>query len=192
VEEKVGLPILEFESQNAWESWLAEHHNSSRGVWAKLAKKATGIPSATHPELLDVALCYGWIDGQRTTYDGSFYLQKMTPRTPRSKWSKINRDKVAQLKRQGRMQPAGLAAIERAKRVRTWEQAYDPPSLAEVPGDLRGALDARPEAAAFFDSLNSRNRYAVLYRVHDAKRPETRARRIAQLVEMLSKGEKLY
>jgi uncharacterized protein YdeI (YjbR/CyaY-like superfamily) len=192
VEEKQELLVITFESQSVWESWLAEHHDTSRGVWAKLAKKATGIPSATHSELLDVALCYGWIDGQRTTYDASFFLQKVTPRTPRSKWSKINRDKVAKLERQGRMQPAGLAAIERAKRVGTWEQAYDPQSSAAVPEDLRAALDAHPEAAAFFDSLNSRNRYAVLYRVHDAKRPETRARRIAQLVEMLSKGEKLY
>ena len=192
MEEKSGLAVLQIESAAAWESWLSEHHATSKGIWAKLAKKATAIPSATYAEMLDVALCYGWIDGQKASYDESFWLQKFTPRTPRSKWSKINRAKVEELEKSGRMQPAGRAAIERAKGIGTWEQAYDPQSASPVPDDLRAALDANPEAAAFFDSLNSRNRYAILYRIHDAKRPETRARRIAQFMEMLAKGEKLY
>lgn len=192
MEERQGLPVIAFESEAAWESWLTGNHADSRGVWAKLAKKAAGIPSATYGEMLDVALCYGWIDGQRVGYDERFFLQKFTPRTPRSKWSKINRAKVAELERAGRMQPAGRAAIQRAKRIGTWEQAYDPGSASPMPDDFRAALDAHPQAAAFFDSLNSRNRYAILYRVHDAKRPETRARRIAQLVEMLARSEKLY
>jgi uncharacterized protein YdeI (YjbR/CyaY-like superfamily) len=192
MEEKSGLPIIPFESQTAWESWLAEHHASSKGVWAKLAKKATGIPSVSYAELLEPALCYGWIDGQRAAYDANFYLQKVTPRTPKSKWSKINRAKVAELERNGRMQPAGVAAVERAKRIGTWEQAYDPPSTSTVPEDLRAALDSHPKAAEFFETLTTRNRYAAVYRVNDAKRPETRARRIAQLIEMFSKGEKLY
>lgn len=192
MEEKKGLPIVAFESAQAWESWLSEHHPSSKGLWVKLAKKAAGIPSVTYDELVEVALCYGWIDGQAGAYDDSYWLQKFTARGPRSKWSKINRAKAGKLIESGRMQAAGLAAIERAKTNGTWELAYDPQSSSPMPDELQAALDANPEAAAFFETLNSRNRYAILYRVHDAKRPETRARRIAQFIEMLSRGEKFY
>ena len=192
MEEKKGLPILPFESARAWESWLSEHHLSSRGLWVKIARKNAGIPSVNYDELVEVALCYGWIDGQAGGYDDSYWLQRFTPRGPRSKWSKINRAKAGKLIESGKMQPAGLEAIERAKLNGTWEQAYDPQSSSPMPDDLRAALDANPDAAAFFETLNASNRYAIHYRVHDAKRPETRARRIAQLVEMLSRGEKLH
>jgi uncharacterized protein YdeI (YjbR/CyaY-like superfamily) len=192
MEEKKGLPILAFESARVWESWLSEHHSSSKGLWVKIAKKAAVIPSVTYDELVEVALCYGWIDGQAGSYDDSYWLQRFSARGPRSKWSKINRAKAGKLVESGKMQPAGLAAIERAKSSGTWEQAYDPPSSSPMPDDLQAALDANPEAAAFFETLNSSNRYAILYRVHDAKRPETRARRIAQFIEMLSRGEKLH
>ena len=192
MEEKLGLPIVSFESARAWEGWLNEHHHSSKGAWVKIARKNAKVPSATYDELVEVALCYGWIDSQAGSYDDSYWLQRFTPRGPRSKWSKVNRAKVAELIESGKMQPAGLAAVELAKGSGAWEQAYDSPSSARVPDDLRAALDANPEAAAFFETLNSSNRYAILHRVHDAKRPETRARRIVKFVDMLSRGEKLY
>lgn len=191
-ETKQGLPILPFASVADWEAWLAEHHQSAPGVWIKYAKKGTGIPSVELGEALDVALCYGWIDGQRNSIDGTYYAQKYTPRRPKSKWSAINREKVAALIAQGRMQPAGLAAIDAAKADGRWDAAYASPSRIAVPPDLQAELEADPAAAAFFATLTSQNRYAILYRLHDAKRPETRARRLAQFMEMLRRGEKLY
>ncbi len=189
---KHDLPIIAFASQEAWEAWLAEHHATSDGVWLKIAKKESGIPSVSYAEALDVALCYGWIDGQSRRLDETWYLQRFTPRRARSKWSKINRAKAEELIARGEMRPAGLAEVERAKADGRWEDAYDPPSKVEVPDDLQRALDGNPAAAAFFATLNSRNRYAVLYRVNDAKRPETRARRIEKYVAMLSRHEKPY
>jgi len=157
-----------------------------------MAKKDSGIASVTHAEALEVALCYGWIDGQRKSEDERHFLQRFTPRTARSTWSKINRDKALKLIEEGRMQPAGLAEVERARADGRWEAAYDAQSVATVPPDLQAALDANPKAAAFFAKLDSRNRYAVLFRTQGAKKPETRARRIGQFVEMLAKGEKIY
>jgi len=186
------LPVLAFASSDSWETWLAEQHKSSPGVRLKLAKKGSGIESITYAEALDVALCYGWIDGQANRFDDTYYLQKFTPRRPRSKWSKINRDKVAALVEQGRMQPAGFLEVERAKADGRWDAAYDSPRTATVPADLQEALEANAAALEFFATLNSTNRYAILHRVHDAKRPETRARRIATFVDMLAKHEKLY
>jgi uncharacterized protein YdeI (YjbR/CyaY-like superfamily) len=185
-------PVLPFESAAAWEEWLAREHGSQNGVWVKMAKKATGIPTVTHPEALEVALCYGWIDGQRKTVDEQWFIQRFTPRRARSNWSKVNRDKVERLIAEGRMRPGGQAEIERAKADGRWDAAYDPPSAATVPDDLQRALDAAPAAASFFATLNSRNRFAVLYRIQDAKRPETRARRIETLVAMLAEGKKPY
>ncbi len=185
-------PVVAFESPEAWEAWLAEHHATAGGVWVKMAKKATGIPTVTHQEALDVALCYGWIDGQRNRYDDQWFLQRFTPRRPRSNWSKINRDKVERLVAEGRMQPAGLREVERAQADGRWDAAYDPPSVAQVPDDLRRALDANRAAAAFFETLNSQNRFGILYQVQGAKRPETRARRIDKFVAMLAEGRKLY
>ena len=176
----------------AWERWLKRHHATAAGVWIRMAKKASGIASVDHPEALEVALCYGWIDGQRKGEDAQHFLQRFTPRTARSTWSKINRDKVLKLIDDGRMQPAGLAEIERARADGRWDAAYDAQSVATVPPDLQAALDANRKAKAFFATLDSRNRYAVLFRTQGAKKPETRARRIAQFVEMLAKGEKIH
>ena len=176
----------------AWERWLKRHHATAAGVWIRMAKKASGIASIDHPEALEVALCYGWIDGQRKGEDAQHFLQRFTPRTARSTWSKINRDKVLKLIDDGRMQPAGLAEIERARADGRWDAAYDAQSVATVPPDLQAALDANRKAKAFFATLDSRNRYAVLFRTQGAKKPETRARRIAQFVEMLAKGEKIH
>jgi uncharacterized protein YdeI (YjbR/CyaY-like superfamily) len=188
----VDDPVLAFESPAAWEEWLAREHASASAIWVKIAKKATGIPTVTHAEALDVALCYGWIDGQRKPFDDRWFIQRFTPRRARSRWSKINRDKVERLIAEGRMQPAGLREIERAKGDGRWDAAYDAPSRATVPDDLQQALDANPAAAAFFATLNSQNRFAILYRVQDAKRSDTRARRIETFVAMLAEGKKLY
>jgi uncharacterized protein YdeI (YjbR/CyaY-like superfamily) len=176
----------------AWERWLKRHHATAAGVWIRMAKKASGLASIDHPEALEVALCYGWIDGQRKSEDAQYFLQRFTPRTARSIWSKINRDKVLKLIDDGRMQPAGLAEIERARADGRWDAAYDAQSVATVPPDLQAALDANRKAKAFFATLDSRNRFAILFRTQGAKKPETRARRIAQFVEMLAKGEKVY
>jgi uncharacterized protein YdeI (YjbR/CyaY-like superfamily) len=183
---------LTFASKDDFEAWMEANHASADGVWIKVAKKGTGIPSVHPPEALDVALCFGWIDGQRKAIDETHYLQKYTPRRARSKWSKINVEKVAALVQNGAMRPAGVAEVERAKADGRWDAAYDSPSRIEVPPDLQAELDARPEAAAFFATLNSTNRYAILYRLHDAKKPETRARRLAQFVELLERGETLH
>jgi uncharacterized protein YdeI (YjbR/CyaY-like superfamily) len=187
----VSLPTLTFASAEGWERWLEDNHDAD-GVWIKMAKKRSGIASVTHAEALEAALCFGWIDGQRRSLDETFFLQKFTPRRRRSTWSRINREKAEQLIAAGRMRPAGLAEVERARADGRWEAAYEPQSTARMPDDLRRELDTRPEAARFFASLDSRNRYAILYRLQDAKRPETRARRLAEFVTMLEEHRKLY
>ena len=189
---KPDLPIVPFASREAWETWLEEEHATSRGVWLKIAKKGSGIESVAFSEALDVALCYGWIDGQRDRFDERFYLQRFTPRRPRSKWSQVNREKVARLMEAGRMRPAGLREVERAQADVRWDAAYAPQSAATVPDDLRLALEGNDRARGFFETLNSTNRYAILFRIQDAKKPETRARRIAKYVAMLADGGKLY
>jgi uncharacterized protein YdeI (YjbR/CyaY-like superfamily) len=186
------MPQLPFESAEAWDAWLAENHGSVPGVWAMIAKKGSGVPSVGYPEVLDIAISYGWIDGQRQALDHTHYLQKFTPRGPRSRWSKINRDKATHMIENGQMKPAGMREVERAKADGRWDAAYAGQRTATIPEDLQRALDANPKAREFFATLNSQNRYAVIYRVGDAKRPETRARRIAQFVEMLANGEKLH
>ncbi|MFF3373708.1 YdeI family protein [Streptomyces sp. NPDC002680] len=186
------LETLAFESAEAFEAWLGENHTTSPGIWLKLRKKNPGAVALNYAQALEVALCYGWIDGQKAGLDDQWWLQRFTPRRPRSKWSKINRDKVAVLIEQGRMRPAGQAEIDRAKADGRWEAAYDSAKTATVPDDLAAALLADPAAAAFFETLDRQNRYAILYRVHEAKRPETRARRIETYVAMLAKGEKLH
>lgn len=189
---KDELEIRPFASQAAWAAWLRVHHAESPGLWLKIGKQANREDSVTYAEALEEALCYGWIDGQKRACDDSWWLQHFTPRGPRSKWSQLNRDKAEQLIKAGRMQAAGLAAVEAAKADGRWDAAYASARTMEVPDDLERALEAHPKAAAFFKTLDSANRYAVLYRIHDAKRPETRARRIAQFVEMLERGEKLH
>jgi uncharacterized protein YdeI (YjbR/CyaY-like superfamily) len=186
------MELLPFATKDEFEAWMEKHHASVDGVWIKVAKKGSGVPSITTPEALDVALCFGWIDGQRKSIDETYFMQKYTPRRARSKWSKINVGKATELIASGAMRPAGLAEIERAKADGRWAAAYDSPGKMTVPPDLQAELDKRPEAAAFFATLNSTNRYAILYRLHDAKRPETRARRLAQFVEQLERGETLH
>jgi len=189
------LETLAFASAEAFEAWLDENHATSPGIWLKLRKKtsgATGTGTLDYPQALDVALCHGWIDGQKAGLDDQWWLQRFTPRRPRSTWSKINRDKVAALIEQGRMRPAGRAEIDRAKADGRWEAAYDSSRTATVPDDLAAALATDPAAAAFFETLDRQNRFAILYRIHEAKRPETRARRIETYVAMLAKGEKLH
>jgi uncharacterized protein YdeI (YjbR/CyaY-like superfamily) len=183
---------IPFADRAAFEAWLDEHHASSDGIWVKFAKKGSGIPSATHKEILPVALAYGWIDGQAKRIDDDWYRQRWTPRRARSIWSKINRATVEGMIERGEMQPAGLAEVERAKADGRWDRAYDSPRTAEVPGDLRAALDASPAAAKLFAELDSTNRYAILHRLQNIKRPETRTRRIEQYVEMLARGETIY
>ena len=189
---KPDLPIVPFASRGAWEEWPEERHASSDGVWLKIARKGSGIESVTFAEALDVALCYGWIDSQRAGFDGRYFLQRFTPRKPRSKWSRVNREKVAGLIEEGRMKPAGFREIERAKADGRWDAAYEPQSTATVPDDLRIELEKDKGARELFETLNSRNRYAILHRIQDAKRPETRARRIALYVAMLAEGKKPY
>jgi uncharacterized protein YdeI (YjbR/CyaY-like superfamily) len=181
-----------FPDQKSWESWLAANHTSSPGIWLRLAKKGSAIKSVTYAEALDSALCYGWIDAQKKPESDQAWLQRFTPRRPKSIWSKVNREKVLALIKSKRMQPAGLAQITAAKKDGRWEAAYDSPSSAEVPDDLQAELDRNPKAKAFFATLNSANRYAVLWRVQTAKKAETRARRIRQFVEMLARNEKLH
>jgi uncharacterized protein YdeI (YjbR/CyaY-like superfamily) len=183
---------MKFASAAAFEAWLAAEHATSDGIWLEIAKKASGVPSVTYGEAVEIALCFGWIDGQvKRSEEEGFYQQRFTPRRARSTWSQINREKVAALIASGRMQPAGLAEVERAKADGRWDAAYAPPSRMEVPDDLRRALDAVPEAASAFESLSRSVRYAVLYSVHDAKRPETRARRIERFVDKLARGEQV-
>ncbi|RIK43612.1 MAG: bacteriocin-protection protein [Chloroflexi bacterium] len=186
------LPILLFETQAEWASWLAEHHAAAPGLWLRLAKKAANLNSITYSEALEEALCYGWIDGQKKSYDDQSWLQKFTPRGPRSIWSKINREKAEQLIESKRMKPAGLAAVERARQNGRWNAAYDSATTATVPADFQAELDKNSEAAAFFATLNGTNRYAILFRIQTAQKAETRARRIQQFIEMLARGEKLY
>jgi len=181
-----------FKTAKAWETWLAKNGAKSHGVWLQIAKKGSSLKSVTIAEALDAALCYGWIDGQRKVNDADTYLQRYTPRTSRSTWSQINRDKVTALIGSGRMRAAGLAEIERAKGDGRWDAAYEPASRATVPEDLAAALEANPQAGEFFSTLKGTNRYAVLFRIQGAKRAETRARRIAHFVAMLEKRETVY
>lgn len=169
-----------------------EHHSSSPGIWLKLEKKARGAVGLDYARALDAALCYGWIDGQKRAFDDGAWLQRFTPRRAKSKWSKINRDKATVLIEQGRMRPPGLAEVERAKADGRWDAAYDGARSASVPDDLAEALDENPAAAEFFATLDSRNRYAILYRVQDARKPETRVRRIEKYVAMLAERKKLH
>lgn len=185
-------PLEFFATAAAFERWLRTHHAKAPCLWVKYAKKKSGIPSIDWNQAVDVALCFGWIDGQSKSLDATYSLQRFTPRGARSKWSKLNRERVARLTKEGRMQPAGVAEVERAKADGRWDAAYDSPATAEVPDDLAKALAKSAKAKKFFEALNASNRYAILHRLQDAKKPETRARRIATFVEMLKKGEKLY
>jgi uncharacterized protein YdeI (YjbR/CyaY-like superfamily) len=186
------LPVLAFASADEWEAWLAAEHQTARGVWMKLAKKGSGVASVTYAEAVEAALRYGWIDGQARRLDDRFYVQRFTPRTRRSRWSMINREKAEALIAAGRMAPAGLREVERARADGRWDAAYASPSAATVPDDLQRALDGDPAAAAFFARLDAQNRYAILHRIGEAKRSETRARRIEKFVAMLRDAKTIY
>jgi uncharacterized protein YdeI (YjbR/CyaY-like superfamily) len=189
---KQDLPVLAFPSRQAWEAWLDEYHESSSGIWLKFAKKGSGIESVSHAEALEEALRHGWIDGQAAKFDEDHWLQRFTPRRPRSRWSRINRDKATELIERGDMKPAGLRQVELARADGRWDAAYEAQSTATVPDDLQRELDRHPAAREAFAALDSRNRYAILYRIQDARRPETRARRIRRYVAMLERGETIH
>ncbi|HWD86180.1 MAG TPA: YdeI/OmpD-associated family protein [Solirubrobacteraceae bacterium] len=186
------LPLLEFPAQRQWRDWLHENHATAPGVWLKLAKRGAPRATVSYAEAVEAALCFGWIDGQVGRLDDHFYRQRFTPRGRRSRWSEINRRKAGQLIERGLMEPAGLAAVERAQQDGRWEAAYASPSRAVPPEDFLEALAASPEADQFFATLSSANRYAVIFRIEEAKREETRARRIAKYVEMLAKRQTLH
>ena len=186
------LPVMTFESTDAWDAWLAAHHADSPGLWLKIAKKGAAGKTVSYSDALDVALCHGWIDGQKGRHDDEYWLQRFTPRKPGSNWSKINTERAAALIASGRMRPAGLGEVERARADGRWEQAYESQSRVTVPEDLARALAANERARAFFATLDSANRYAILYRIGTAKKPETRARRIDTFVTMLSEHKKIH
>ncbi len=185
-------PVLSFADQKRWASWLDANHTASQGLWLRLAKKSPGLKSLTYQEALEAALCYGWIDGQKKSDSDKTWLQRFLPRSKKSIWSKINREKAVALIEAGKMKPAGLKEVERAKADGRWDRAYDSPSTAAPTEDFEAALNNSPRAKAAFASLDSRNRYAFLFRVQTAKKPETRAKRIALFVKMLENGEKIH
>ena len=187
-----GLPTLFFASPAEWEEWLEKNHALSEGIWIKIAKKDADIESVRYPEVLESALCFGWIDARREALDGHHFLQRFTSRRPRSKWSRINRETAERLIAQRRMRPAGLTEVERAKADGRWEAAYEGQRTATVPEDLQRELDADSAANAAFAELDARNRYAIIWRLNDAKRPDTRARRLAKYVAMLRDGQRLH
>ncbi len=184
--------VEQFASQAAFRSWLAANHATSEGIWLRIAKKGVVVSTVTYDEALDVALIFGWIDGQKRALDATFWLQAFARRGPRSIWSKRNREKAQALIDAGLMEPSGLAAVEQAKANGRWANAYDGQRDAQEPSDLMAALAAKPAALEFYRTLDRANRYAILYRIQDAKRPETRAARIARLTAMLDRGEKIY
>jgi uncharacterized protein YdeI (YjbR/CyaY-like superfamily) len=185
------LPVHLFSGSAELESWLEENHESE-GVWLKIAKKGAPEPSVTYAEALEVALCFGWIDSQKRGLDETHFLQRFTPRRPRGRWSKINREKAEALIEADRMRAAGLAQVEAAKADGRWEAAYEGQRKAKVPVDLQRELDANPRARESFERLDGANRYAILYRLDEAKRPETRERRLRKFVAMLESGEKIH
>ncbi len=186
------LPVKRFPSPGAWDAWLEKHHLTSPGVWLEIAKKESGLVSVSHAEALEVALCFGWIDSQTASVDAKHFRQRFTPRRPRSRWSQINCAAVERLRTQGRLAPAGVREMEAAKADGRWAAAYASVRTMTAPADLQAQLDSHPRARRFFDQLDSRNRYAILYRLHDAKKAETRQRRLEKFVRMLEAGETLH
>jgi len=185
-------PTLTFATQSEWEAWLEDNGDISPGVWLRLARKSAGLTTVTYAQALESALCHGWIDGRKQSDDRHHWLQRFAPRTARSIWSKINTEKAEALIAAQRMRPAGLAAIERARRDGRWDAAYASARTSSVPDDLQQALDADPKARAFFATLDGRNRYAILFRIHNVRKAGTRAKKIAQFIRMLGNGEKLH
>ncbi|MFI5210820.1 MAG: YdeI family protein [Gemmatimonadales bacterium] len=186
------LPTARFRSQAAWEAWLEQHHATSPGVWLELAKAAAGVASVSYAEALESALCFGWIDGQKAALDARYWRQRFTPRRPRSKWSRINCAKALALQEAGRLRAAGVREVEAAKRDGRWERAYESQQAMGVPDDLKAMLEAHPLARTRFEALDSANRYAILYRIQDARKAETRAGRIRKYVDMLLAGGTIH
>ncbi len=191
-QQSVDLPILSFETQSSLEDWLKSNAASSAGVWLQIAKKGSGIASVSYDEAVESALCYGWIDSHKKTYDEKTWIQKFTPRGARSIWSKVNKDKAETLIAVGRMSEQGLKAIENAKQNGNWDNAYEPQSVASLPEDFAKELEQNSKAKAFYDMLNGQNKYAILFRIKNAKKQETRTKRIQQFISMLERGEKIY
>lgn len=191
-QQSVDLPILLFETQSSLEDWLKSNAASSAGVWLQIAKKNSGIASVTYDEAVESALCYGWIDSHKKTYDEKTWIQKFTPRGARSIWSKVNTEKAEALIAAGRMTEQGLKAIENAKQNGNWDNAYEPQSVASLPEDFAKELEQNSKAKAFYDMLNGQNKYAILFRIRNAKKQETRTKRIQQFISMLERGEKIY
>jgi uncharacterized protein YdeI (YjbR/CyaY-like superfamily) len=189
---ELDLPVKEFKTQAAWGKWLAKNHDKSPGVWMRFYKKASGVKSMNYAEALDEALCYGWIDGQTNKYDEVSWVQRFTPRRAKSIWSKRNVGYVARLTEAGKMRPAGQAQIDAAKADGRWEIAYDSHSTMEIPEDLLKALAKNKKAKAFFESLNKANLYAIAFRLQTAKKPETREKRMKQILVMMKNGEKFH
>lgn len=189
---RADQPIVQLPDRAAWARWLEDNHATSPGVWLKLAKKGSGVPSVSSSEAVEVALCFGWVDSQGATIDHAFWKMRFTPRTRRSKWSQKNRETALRLIESGEMRPAGLSEVDAARADGRWDAAYASPRNITVPDDLKAALAANPEAEKRFGELDSRNRYAILFRVHDAKKPETRRRRIEKFVAMLAAAETIY
>jgi uncharacterized protein YdeI (YjbR/CyaY-like superfamily) len=185
-------PIRAFKDVKAWEAWLSKNQTAADGIWIRIAKKGSGKKSVTQPEAVEVALCYGWIDAQARPEGATAWLQRFVPRRPRSIWSKINRERALALISNGRMRPAGLAAVERARQDGRWEAAYDSSRTATVSADFEAELDLHPRARAFFETISAANRYAILWRLQTAKKAETRAKRMRTFIEMLEKGETLH
>lgn len=188
---KDNLPILLFETEQHWVDWL-EKNGTSPGVWVKIAKKKSGVVSIDYQQALDIALCYGWIDGLKKSYDEKCYIQRFTARKPKSNWSKINREKAERFIAEGKMKPEGLALIDHAKKTGAWERAYDTQSTATVPDDLAAAFKKNKDARAFFDTLDSVNRYAILYRIQVARSEKLRAKKIQDFIDMLNRKEKIH
>lgn len=187
-----GLPIISFVSAKKLGSWLAKNHKRPDGIWLRIFKKASGKPTVTYKEAVDEALCYGWIDGQMRSLDDQSYIQKFTPRRPRSLWSKINTGNVERLIKAGKMKPAGLIQVEAAKADGRWANAYHSSSNAVMPKDFLKLVNKNKKAKTFFETLNKSNKYAIFYLLNSAKKPETRERRMKKFLDMLVKGEKLY
>jgi uncharacterized protein YdeI (YjbR/CyaY-like superfamily) len=187
-----SMPTFSFKTQKTFREWLEENYNSSSGVWLRLYKKDSGIGSITHDEALGEALCFGWIDGQANRFDDKSWIQKFTPRRPKSIWSKKNAERAEKLIRLGKMKPAGLREIDVAKADGRWEKAYDSPANMKIPEDFMKRLSKDKKAFKFFKALNRTNLYSIAWRLQTAKKPETREKRITQIIEMLSKGEKFH
>ncbi len=185
-------PVKAFASQAAWAAWLGKNHEKHAGLWLRLMKKGSGKKSVTYAEAVEEALCHGWIDGQKRSYDDASWLQKFCPRGKKSLWSKVNREKIAALEKAGRLKPAGLAVVQAAKADGRWDAAYEPVSKATVPEDFKALLAKHPKAEAFFANLKSASRYAILFRVQTAKKPETRMKKMNDFIGMLKRHEAPY